>query len=64
MTFEELLEHASRLGRGDKLRLREWLDQQLTLAESELRGSELSLGSEVREMRVDSSERDYLQAAE
>ena len=64
MTFEDLLEYIARLSRGEKLRLREWLDQQLTLAESELRVSDLSLGSEVREIRVDSSERDYLQGDE
>ena len=64
MTFEDLLEYIARLSRGEKLRLREWLDQQLTLAESELRVSDLSLASEVREIRVDSSERDYLQGDE
>ena len=64
MTFEDLVEHIVRLSRGEKLRLREWLDQQLTLGESELRASDLTLGSEVREMRIDSSERDYLQGVE
>ena len=60
MSFDELLEEISRLSRSDKVRLRQWLDQQLVAAELEIRGHELSLEAEVREIRAEGAARDYL----